>query len=412
MIKKSEFSKIDVEALVLGRISLVRSLGRVGIPIILAREGRQVFERSSRYVRKFIELPNIQKYPEQALEILINYGRILSAKPVTFFNGESDVMLFSEYRNVLKEFYHIILPDHHLVSRLVNKQKFWQLAKELNLSVPQTFTPVTESEMYDMGAKIGYPCLLKPIRQQIWHQPEYYNSIVYRKAILVNDADELKSILAIMPPIKGEVMVQQYIPGDDTNHFDHHSYIDKKRIVRGSIVGHKIRTYPIHFGQGCYTHYLEEPAIEALCLDALTKIGYIGAANINTKRHSETGRDYILEINPRFSLWTIFDSICGVNMPLLQYLDALDMEIPQSVPSGKRRRWLSLGTDFKSMLAYRKCGELSIGGWIKSFYTYKGKIEHHIFAPDDPGPFFDNLIIKTAQQLKRIANFVYRKRQI
>jgi len=397
------------EALVLGRISLVRSLGRLGISITLAREKHSVFEIASRYVNKFIELPNLDNESEKAIERLIDYGKSRSQKPVAFFNGESDVMLFSRNRELLSEYFHIVLAEHVLINQLVDKKGFWELAVKHDLSVPNTIVPDSESQLYEAARMNAFPLILKPIRQRIWHQPEYYNKLGYRKAILIKNEKELENIIKMMPPIDGKIMIQQYIPGPDPNHYDFHCYIDKTGVTRGAVLGHKIRTYPIHFGQGCYTHYIDEPEIEKLCLETLQKIDYIGAANINVKRHSETGQVYILEINPRFSLWTIFDSLCGVNMPLLQYMDALDIEIPEVKPSGKPQRWLYFGTDLKAMIAYRKCGELTFLRWLKSFFNYRGHIEYHIFAWDDPAPLVYNFGIKFKDYFARLINFIKRR---
>jgi D-aspartate ligase len=397
------------EALILGRIGLVRSLGRLGIPITLARESSQVLEKASRYVKRFIELPDINSEPEKAIDKLIQYGQSVAVKPIAFFNGESDVMLFSRNRELLGKYFRIILADHELVSQLVDKNRFWELAVRYNLPVPKTIIPNSEPELYDAAWQITFPLILKPIRQRIWHRPAYLDAIGYRKAILIKNEDELKNIIGIIPPINGEIMVQQYIPGPDANHYDYHCYIDKNGVPRGGIVGHKIRTYPIHFGQGCYTHYIDEPKIEKMCLDTLNTIKYFGAANINTKRHNGTGQDYILEINPRFSLWTIFDSLCGVNLPLMQYLNALSMEIPDIKPSGEPQRWLWLGADLKAMLNYRKSGELTLFEWLKSFFRYKGHIEYHIFAWDDPAPSVYNVVIKVTALFGRCFAFVKRR---
>ncbi|MCP4580785.1 MAG: hypothetical protein GY839_04160 [candidate division Zixibacteria bacterium] len=378
--------RLDHKALVLGRISLVRSLGREGIEVVIARESEFVFERASRYCNDFILMPSLPSKTNEALNVLERFGARQKKKPVAFFNGESDVLLFSEYRDRLSKYFEILLAPHELITSLINKGKFGELAIKYDLPVPNTITPKTEEECFEAASKIGYPCILKPINQRRWHSPDILESIGYRKAILINDQTELENILNLIPSVNGSDMIQQYIPGDDPNHYDFHAYIDRNGILRGSIVGHKIRTYPIHFGQGCYTHYMDEPSVEETCMDTLNKIGYTGAANINVKRHAETGKDYILEINPRFSLWTIFDSLCGVNLPLLQYLDSIGREIPNLKPIGLPQRWLWFGTDFKAMRAYRKRGEITLWMWLKSFFNVPGRIEHHIFAWDDPLP--------------------------
>jgi hypothetical protein len=85
------------------------------------------------------------------------------------------------------------------------------------------------------------------------------------------------------------------------------------------------------------------------------------------------------------------------------------MKIPDIKPSGKPQRWLWLGADFKAMLNYRKCGELTLYGWLKSFFKYKGRIEYHIFAWDDPAPLVYNFIIKIRDLFSRGVGFVERR---
>jgi predicted ATP-grasp superfamily ATP-dependent carboligase len=175
------------------------------------------------------------------------------------------------------------------------------------------------------------------------------------------------------------------------------------------VVGHKIRIHPVHFGMGCYTEYCEEPEITRLCLNALKKIGYIGAANINIKRHAVTGKDYILEINPRFSIWTIFDSACGVNLPLAQYCDALGMKIPEFNRHGRPQRWLWFGADVRAMIAYRKSKELTFGQWLKSYLSKPGKIEFHVFSWDDPLPLLAAWFIHLRSWILRSYSFFKRR---
>lgn len=396
------------KALVLGRIGIVRSLGREGIQVALAREGSMVFERASRYCQEFIYLPSLVSNLDKALEVLEQYGERQDVKPVAFFNGESDVLFFSKYRKRLGEYFRIILAPHDLIISLIDKAKFAKLAEKHDLPVPKTIIPQTQEDFFKAAERVGYPCILKPISQRRWHTPEIINAIGLCKAMLINGPEELKGILKILPRVDGREMVQEYIPGDDQQHFDFHAYLDRMGNPRGALVGHKIRTYPIHFGQGCYTHYVEEPRVANTCLESLRKIGYTGAANINVKRHAETRVDYILEINPRFSLWTIIDSRCGVNLPLLLYYDAVGSYLPVMKPHGAPRRWLWFGSDIKAMNAYWACGELTPWQWLRSFFTQKGEIEFHVFSWDDPLPLVAYWWISIRSFWRRLLGFLKR----
>lgn len=397
------------KALVLGRIGLVRSLGRTGIHVALAREAPDVFERFSRYSREFIHLPNLVLDPQKGLDMLLEFGARQSEKPVAFLNGESDVLMFSKYRETLGKYYEIMLAPHQLILDLGDKGRFAKLSTQYDLPVPRTFIPTSRKKMIEAAEAVGYPCVIKPTTQRAWHDDTIIEAIGLRKALLIRNAGELSQFMDKLPEVRGVEMVQQFIPGDDTCHFDCHIYINRSGQPLGQWVGQKMRTYPIHFGQGCYTRYTVEKGMVQICLDTLQQIGYTGAANINVKRHAETGQDYILEINPRFSLWTILSTQCGVNLPLLQYCEAAGINIPQVHPRTEPYRWLWLASDIKAAVAYHKAGELTWSEWVRSFFSEKGKIEHHIFDLNDPLPIIAYACLTVFRYTGRAVRFVLRR---
>jgi hypothetical protein len=91
---------------------------------------------------------------------------------------------------------------------------------------------------------------------------------------------------------------------------------------------------------------------------------------------------------------------------LLQYYDALGLDVPDMKPSGNHQRWLWFGADFKAMMAYRKNGELTIWKWLKSYFTTPGKVEFHVFSWDDPMPLFASWAINLRKNVLRVFSFL------
>jgi predicted ATP-grasp superfamily ATP-dependent carboligase len=367
-------------------MGLVRSLGREGIRVILGRESNQVFERVSKYTREFYLVPGFDSKPDETLGSLIDFGKGFDEKPVVFFNGESDVLFFSKNRDRLSQYYNIVLAEDDLIKDLLNKDRFSIISDKYSLPTPKTFIINSKDDLKKYTLETGFPVVIKPVKQRLWHQPEILKAIGLHKALLINNQNELDNFLVKYPDETFDLLLQQYIPGTDNDHYDLHTYIDKSGTEKGTVLGRKIRTYPVQFGIGCYTHYENLPEVNQLCIDALTKINYRGVANINLKKHAQTGEFYIFEVNPRFSIWTIIDTACGVNLPLIAYKDALNLPTENLKPHGNPQRWLYFSFDFKAMLGYRKCGEITFWDWLKSYFSYKGKIEFHVFAWDDPIP--------------------------
>lgn len=399
----------STNAFVFGRMGIVRSLGREGIRVILGRENYQVFERVSKYCREFYLVPGFDSKPDETLESLVNFGKKFDNKPVVFFNGESDVLFFSRYRDRLSQHYNIVLAEDQMIKDLLNKDGFSILSDKYSLPTPKTFMINSKDDCNKHSKSTGFPVVIKPVKQRLWHEQKIIDAIGLHKALLINNQNELDNFLLKYPYETFDLLLQQYIPGTDNDHYDLHTYIDKSGKVKGTVLGRKIRTYPVHFGIGCYTHFENLPEVNELCINTLSKINYRGVANINLKKHSQTGEFYIFEINPRFSIWTIIDTACGVNLPMQAYKDALDIPTDNLIPHGNPQRWLYFGSDFKAMLGYRKFGELTVTEWLKSYFSYKGRIEFHVFALDDPIPLLYVFWTNTKNFIKRSINFIYRK---
>ena len=401
----------QVAALVTGRIGLVRSLGREGVPVTLTVPARYPFvtARYSRYSRHILPVPHFEMQTDAALECLETWAKGQASPPVVMCNGESDVLLFARHRERLSQYFRIPLATTALLEALVHKGKFAALAQERQIPSPQTLIPRSKDECMQLARQIGYPCVLKPVNQRHWHKPGYVQATKSSKALLLRNEPDLIRTLERYPAISGSEMIQEYIPGPDDQHFDFHCYIDQQGSVTGSLVAQKIRTYPIHFGMGSYVRLVHEPSITQLCLEALHRIGYVGAANINLKRHAETGRDYILEINPRFSVWTAFDQACGLNLALHQYRDALGFPVTSQQPAVNTQRWLWFGHDLKAMRQYRKQGELTFWKWCLSLFSEPGRVEFQVFAWDDPFVLPIGWWISVRSLARRIGSAVVRR---
>jgi D-aspartate ligase len=74
----------------------------------------------------------------------------------------------------------------------------------------------------------------------------------------------------------------------------------------------KLRQFPINFGSSTLTHHLHVQELVDLGLDYMKRVGYRGYGEIEFKKHAQTGRYYLIEINARLSTLNIlFDKAIG-----------------------------------------------------------------------------------------------------
>jgi predicted ATP-grasp superfamily ATP-dependent carboligase len=102
----------------------------------------------------------------------------------------------------------------------------------------------------------------------------------------------------------------------------------------------------------------------------IDKLAFSGVIKLDFKRDRRDERLYLLEANPRFSLWHHPAALAGVNLAALYYQDCV---VPGSArPPGPARpgvRWMSTRADLKALREYRAAGELSIGRWLYEWLT-------------------------------------------
>ena len=110
----------------------------------------------------------------------------------------------------------------------------------------------------------------------------------------------------------------------------------------------------------------------------------VGPVKLDYKRDPSSGRFYLLEVNPRFSLWNHLGAASGVNLPLVAYRDLTGQPAGAKATATPGVRWLALGDDARAFLRdYRPAGELDWTSWLRSL---RGPKVYDVFAWDDASP--------------------------
>ena len=277
-----------------------------------------------------------------------------------------------------------ILADSAVIEVLSDKRRFGELAARLDIPVPRTYTARSMADVQVVIASAEFPLIIKPPLPNAWHKKELPNYISKAKAILTHKAEELLNVCSALEPFGLEILIQEYIPGEDEEHYDVHAYIDPKGQALATFTGRKWRIYPVHAGNGCFVESKIEPELEALTVDILSKTGYTGIANVNFKRHSITGAFKLLEINPRVSMWNILAARAGINLPWIAYQDACGLPQKPKPPRRAGIFYVNGKMDFHAFQDYHRLGELSWFGYLGSLLRF-GMV-YQALSLRDPGP--------------------------
>lgn len=258
------------------------------------------------------------------VDILINYAKNKMSKEKILLIGTNDnyVKLISENKSLLEKYYVFNCPDIEIVNNLLIKETFYEKYKNMGIDMPETY--IYKCNQNDDINKIKnhfkeYPIIVKPSNGVEYHNLE----VVLDKVFKVYSEEELeKTILKIEKAgYKNNLIIQEFIPGDDSALFDSIFYVGKNKkaqIATFAQIGLQEHT-PTGIGNctvlvnGFDEHGYKEDLIYKL-KDFLEKIGYQGFAEFDMKYDSRDGKYKVLEINPRQSRSGYYVSACGYNL--------------------------------------------------------------------------------------------------
>jgi D-aspartate ligase len=354
-------------ACVVGDLSLVRALGRDGIPVALATSEPHSNARLSRYCRQVVRTPGWVDQPEAALGAVIEWSKQQRQAPVLFYQGDHDLLAASRGRERLGKHLRCLLPPVGLVEDLVDKLRFADLAERLKLPVPLTRTLHRGK---DLAAELrqwqGFPCVLKPATRS--HR---FGEVGRgRKAVRLESRNELEDLVAIIDRYETDFVLQAAVEGGEDRIVSYHAYIRPGGEVMGDFTGRKVRTTPRQYGFSTYVEITDDDEVRRAGRSVLEELGFSGVVKLDFKRDRRDDRLYLLEINPRFNLWHHPGAVAGVSIPALVYRDCVEPGAARHAGSARAGvRWVILRDDARASREYRAAGELSFTQWLVEMAT-------------------------------------------
>lgn len=306
-------TRADVEACVLGDVDLVAALGAAGVPSV-AVVGREDPAAFSRFVRGRIEPLDHWREPAALVDRLLTWSAGQSRSPVLYYQTDGDLLMVSRYRFELAAGFRFVLADAGLVESLVDKAAFARLAARLGLRVPASCElPARGSPA--SACELGFPLVLKPLSRQGLGRLE-----PHAKALLVDSPRQLDELWPRVVAADVDVLAQQLVPGPETRVESYHAYVDQAGEVAGEFTGIKVRTYPPTFGHSTALRTSDAPDVMARGRADLAALGLRGVVKVDYKRDPEDDL-WLLEVNPRFTLWHHLGAAAGVNLAALVHAD-------------------------------------------------------------------------------------------
>lgn len=228
--------------------------------------------------------------------------------------NDNYVTFIIDNKKALAEDFEFSYPDRELLPELFLKKNFYRLAEKHGLSVPLTyFYPVTKEEPFN--EEIPFPSIVKPS-----NGIEYYDHPFpgMQKVYKVENYEELHQVIRSIKNsgYQDELIIQDYIPGDDTYMWDAVYYGDRNREPQLISFGQVVAQEPTTTGVGNYTALIVRENKEVM--DKLTQfmkdIGYKGFGNFDLKYDKRDGTFKLFEVNIRQGRSSYYLTQSGYNI--------------------------------------------------------------------------------------------------
>lgn len=365
-------------------LATCRALGRVGVPVIgidtdLSQPGAQ-----TRYATK-IQCDDFVKGGPGLLETLRDIGRSLDHKGVLIPSGDLNVQMISQHRDELDEFFLYRLPSKEVLELFMDKKSFYKIAMERDYPLPRTWFTDGEHDIDAIVQDISYPCLIKPF------QPNAnWRDTFDTRLFLADSADMLKSLYDLIYPVHQDLIIQEYMPGDDSQVVWGVTYLDKDQNPLAIWSGRKLRMYPRGFGTATLAESLHQPWVANEAVRILQGVGHVGYGVVEFKKDRRDGSYKMTEATGGRT-WFPHSLVTssGINLPNIWYREVLGLPVAKQTTFEEGIKWIHEERDLKTVsLYFLPEKRLTPWSWLQS---YRGKRTYAYAAWDDPGPLMNSL---------------------
>lgn len=300
-------------------------------PVLVGRENLSFTKLSS-------ITTNIELHPDlgesevfvQFLKSIARKYESVNKKLLLIGTNDLYVRLIIENADELREHYVFNYIDEPLMNTLLVKSNFYKLCEEHGIDAPKTYFHSCQDPLI-FQEEITMPAIIKPS-----NGVEYYKNPFagQQKVYKVEKFEEIQPVIDLIrnSGYREDLIIQDYIPGDDTYMWDSVFYMNQhgkaELITLGQVVLQEHTVTAIGNYTAIITRYDEELMMKLKGF--LEAINYVGYANFDLKYDERDGKFKVFEVNIRQGRSSYYITACGYNMAKY-FVDDLIVGKPKSL---------------------------------------------------------------------------------
>jgi D-aspartate ligase len=385
----------NVGAVVIGGdyqgLGIVRSLGRQGVPVCVV-DNEHSLSRFSKYTTHFVRARELRD-EHKTVDTLLDIGKRLRLQGWLLYpTRDETVAALSRHRKELSAIFRVPTPDWSSVQWAWDKRNSYRLAQELDIPVPVTFYPENVQQLGELAC-FQPPFAVKPAIK------EHFIYATKAKAWCAHNHEELRTLFlqasALVP--RGEVMVQELIPGGGSQQFSYCAFFRQGKPV-GKMVTRRRRQHPLQFGRAStYVETVDLPILEELSERFLRAINYYGLVEVEYKLDPRDSKYKLLDVNARTWGYHSLGAKAGSDFSYMLYCDQVGLPI-SSQQARPGVAWMRITTDIPAACMAILAKEADLKSYMQSLRSCNAEA---VFSTEDPIPGLAEIFLLPYLAVKR-----------
>ena len=347
-------------------LATVRSLGRRGVPAhVVALHSSGQIASASRYCASFT--------PARDLSTLHETLTAFEPGAVLYIDNDPMLKALAPHAESLKRRFALV-EEIGDAERLTDKNAQLRIARQAGIAVPHSWFPQSWDEL--AAVRSDKRLIAKPLGRAEF------------KALIAPDAAGLAAALRGQIASPAEVVVQEFIEGDDAQIYVGLSYRARSRSRSFVLSARKIRQTQPGAGVMAVGQVVDVPQVREMTRRLATAANARGVLCTEFKLDPRDGRYYFIEWNPRPAYFQSIGWRAQFDLAWIAYCDHTDPERLARIESASASEhyWINLHGDLRH-LAKVPARALEPATWR----PYLGRKEWAVFALDDLAPWRKSL---------------------
>jgi D-aspartate ligase len=276
-----------------GTLGIIRSLGRLGVPVYATVEDRFAPPAMSRYTAGFFLTRALTEQGHIRLANSNETGEHFGRPTIMVPTDDSGAVFVAEHAEPLSKWFLFPRVEKGLPRRLANKKDLYSLCTTFRVSCPEATFPACLDDLLEFTERARFPVVIKA------SEPYRLPSGV----LTVRIVESPKTLLALYKGAAAsginDLFLQEYIPDSCAEDWIFHGYANPESGYLVAFTGRELRSYPPFAGSTTLGVSQPNDELARQTERFLKAARYAGIMDLDYRFDKRDGRYKLLDFNPR-----------------------------------------------------------------------------------------------------------------